>query len=955
MTPCNNCHGGEGTRPSRNELEWLTREPALGPEGGRNGSDATATVPPDIACPARPHWPERLARDRDLLPAFSWWVRENYRETLRAARPGVRPYFVDVQDASLGLSLGLRDFTYNGSRREDFHSWSTYTTDVHAAPGGRLELRLEAEGNELPLERGLLALHGVSVDGPYFVNLSGVSRQAIFESDGDLCLLPQSLLADPRHGLLASPHPHYTGGIALYPEIFNLGGGAGVSANLCLPLPTEFRSPAISEAPPPRTYELNDLLGRIQNYRENHPPRPPGSESWLQRLFLGSGRRLQSLFELVQTGSELNLELRDLQDLFLPGMLDLGPSRLGLRAVVTPEREVEATLTPLSLVFQAMGYGRDPDTEEPRLLLDSARLTGPAEGPALRLRLDPVARELRSLEAQVSLEAVVSLLRPAWRGLGLSGNLRLALHDAGRWAFGLSDLSVTVPELRLSLGDAEAGAEPAVLSGALRGGETPRALLGVTIPPGLRGAFDPAAGELHLEGNLVLSAELRGPRGNFELRAPLAFFTTLRLGAGGPAPIPGSTALSIEGLELIDASSRRELFRDGELFFSDDPDQDIFREGRVLEGFSLNDATLARHRSLPATVELRGVWENHHRVDLRGHLPLPLRDAEPRAYDFSALLEDAAELHLDLFDLNPAPAPGGARAPAFNLIGGVLRAQRFAEADGRTLWDFRLEGEAFSLGRRGGLVYLRQPRLEAELDRLELQAGNLLVRIPLLDLRANERGSPAGRLRGPIHVHLNGTERGGLEVELDSERRPTALRNLDLAFNLQGLDVLPPRLRRNLPGGARFVGLDGHLEGNFRMNYPEDPRHWNGRGALRLRGDRDGDVYLLDSRLRRVGPPLIRDTRWRWDRVDGVDRRRGYALGDFHLELLLNPMPLLGSVEAASRGLEVAFGGDGRRLRPGEIWAEMPYDNQPWTPRGFRNRIVDYLEALCRQSPGCRP
>ncbi|KAB2838649.1 hypothetical protein F9K50_08935, partial [bacterium] len=92
MTPCNNCHGGEGTRPSRNELEWLTREPRLVAENGRNATDTAPAIPPDLPCPAQTHWPERLARDRDRMPAFAWWVRENYRDTLRAARPGIRPY-----------------------------------------------------------------------------------------------------------------------------------------------------------------------------------------------------------------------------------------------------------------------------------------------------------------------------------------------------------------------------------------------------------------------------------------------------------------------------------------------------------------------------------------------------------------------------------------------------------------------------------------------------------------------------------------------------------------------------------------------------------------------------------------------------------------------------------------------------------------------------------------------
>lgn len=950
MTPCNNCHGGEGTRPRRNELEWMTRLPGLPTEAAQETQDFGHATPPDVACPAATHGPAGLAQERIPLSGYPWWVRENYRRTLQNLHPSRAGAEVDIEAAALNLRLGLRHFTYNSSRRRDtFHSWSTYTTDINTSSDARLEFRLEVAGNQLPLERGLLALHGTSVDGPYFFNLAADSRQAIFDRSGNLCILPQSLLSHRDRGFLADQNTHLSVGLIPFPDLVNLGGGAWASANLCLPLPQEFRSPQMSEAPAPPSYELNDLLERIGEYRAHRPPRPSGSDSLMDRLFLSSGRRLQNFFELLREDSSVNLDLNDLQDLFLPGLLDLGPSRLGLHARLNSNREVELDLHSLALLFQAMGYARDPDTEEPRLVLESARLTGPAEESALQLRLDPVRRELRAFRAQFGFEAVLSLLRPALRGLEVGGNIQVGLTTERHWTFALNDLSLQLPSLHLNPNPSNPSGAATDLAISLSGGEAPRSLLGVTIPPGLRGTFNPAAGELHLEGNVVLRAELQGARGNFEIRAPLAFFTTLRLDDRGLAPLPGSTALSIEGLEIIETTTRREILRDGELFISDDPNQEVFRERRVLESFSLPDEILARHRSLPATVEFRGIWGNHHQIDLRGRIPLPLRQGLESAYDFSALFEDATEFHLDLLDLNPQALSGSPPAPHFNLIGGVLRAQRFTEADGRQLWDFRLAGETATLGRNRGLISLNEPRMEGELDRLELQAGNLLIRIPLLDFSANPQGSEVGLLRGPVHAHLNGTRRGGLELELDPQRRPVEIRNLDLGFSLQGLDVLPRALRRSLQAGARFIGMDGHLEGHFRMNYPEDPRRWNGHGDLHLRGDRNGDIYLQNEHLRRVGPPLVRDTRWRWERIDGFNWRRGYALGDFHLELLLNPMPLFGPLPSAVNGLR-AFGGDGRSLLPGEIWAEMPYDNQPWNPQGFRNRIVDYIQALRRRS-----
>lgn len=956
MTPCHNCHGGEGTRPNRNELEWLTQMPRGMTNPSEAVSDTPFQVPPDSPCAARRHWPEGLSQERTLLSAYPWWVRENYRETLHRMDPNHPRVYLDLEDASAGMRLGLRHFTYNRSnQREDFNSWSSYTTDIHAGPDARIELGLEVLGNEVPLDRGLFAIHEIGVDGPLILNLSSISRQGVFDSTGNLCILPQNLLHDPSRGFLASQNPHSTLGLVFAPELLNLGGGAWISANLCFPMPTEFRSPSMSEAPLPPSFELNDLLGRIDRYRQNRPPSAAGSDSPLSHLFLSSGQRLQNVLDLLQSGSNFHLELRDLQDLFVPGSLDMGPSRLRLQASLNPSREIEASVPALDLVFQAMGYLRDPDTQEPRLILDRAQVTSPEDGDALRLRYDPIAPAFRSMEARILLDATLSLLQPALRGIHLSGSLDLHLTTEGHLAFGWNNTSLEIPSIRLSSVSGVESATSPEFSAQIRAADATRELLGVVIPPGLRGEWNLESNELHLEGNLVLQGEMTGPSGNYELRAPLAFFTTLRMGSGSPMPIPGSTAISVTGIELIASEHRREILRDGELFFSDDPNQETFRPPRILESFAENEELFATHRSTPATIEFRGVWGNHHEIDLRGRLPLPLSDSEPATYDFSRFLEVAPEIHLDLLDLNPVPMKAQPPNPHFNLVGGLLRGQRFQEPDGRTLWDFRLEGEALSLGRGPQGLTLNDPHLEIEMDQMELQAGRLMLRIPIFNFAANERENSQGLLRGPVALNLNSRPQGGLELELDANHRPVEIRNLDLRFSAQGLDVLPRGIRSRMPNHGRFVGLDGHLEGHFHMNYPEDPRRWNGSGDLRLRGDSQGDIYLLDAHQRRVGPPLLRDTRWRWTRIDGFNWRRAYALGDFHLELLLNPTPFLGTVDSALHGLQEAFGGNGRRLLPGEIWAEMPYDNQPWTPQGFRNRIVDYLETLCRASSQCRP
>ncbi|MCE9625784.1 MAG: hypothetical protein K8R69_10110 [Deltaproteobacteria bacterium] len=749
MTPCNNCHGGEGTRPTRSELQWL------------RGDDLP--VAPTMDCPAEAHWPEALRQARPELQGYPWWTRGNFRATQHRMQPSTPTYSFDLESGSVSLDLGLRSFVYNlSNHRTTFNSWSTYTVDVHADPNAGLALNLEVEHNRLSLDNGLIALSGVSIDGPYFFNFSDIPRQGIFDPAGNFCLLPSTLLAYPSEGFSAHPRSHLSVGInILRPDLLNIGGGGGISANLCFPMPGEFREPRISsEAPLPSGYELHDLADRVQSWRANRPQNPvPSSDSVWNHLYLSSGRRLQNVFELLRVGSEAQVNLRDLQDLFIPGLIDLGPSQANLQVRWTAEGELEASLRSLVLAFQEMGYGTAAGTETPGFLLQSARVTGPESESALNLRFDPIARQLRSLRGHLDLEAAFSLLRLGLRNLQIQGHADIARTAEGNFAFSLSNFNFLIP--RNTLPTSDPNAIPLSLEGSLRGAEGPHELLGVSIPGGLRGEWNPLRNEVHLEGNLVLRGEIDGPRGHYEARVPLTFFTTLRMGPEGARPVPGSTAMEIHDLEIVHAETRREVLREGEVFLSDDPEREIFRPNPDFHRFRIGTEEFGGPPTSPVSVEIRGIWANHHRVSLRGEIPLALESGPSPSYDFSRLLQDGSEFHVDMEDLQPVLRPPET-SPHFNVIGGHLRVQRFPQADGSWLWDIMLGGDAMTLGEGRKGLSLRNPELALEFDRLSPTDEGTRVRIPLLDFRANAQGADSGMLRGPVQLHLN-PHQAGLE------------------------------------------------------------------------------------------------------------------------------------------------------------------------------------------------
>lgn len=864
--PCANCHGARGT-VSLDE------------------------TPPEIPpCPAEGRWPDWISAVDPELPQQEWWVRSNFE----AARETPRPLRLDVGRAELAAEIRLRP----GLREFAGFPWSDspyQALGVEISPGASLTSRLEVRDNVLLLGlRNLLSVDGIYLDGPLGLNFwpervsvgdFGELHAIARTEPGVLFFLDPFMVPRPPLGrdlpagdqwesvaeCLARP-PEADGGAAdCYPGVTypNHRDNPRIDYLLTRFIPAELLEP---NGRLPAHFHLETLIARILDWRRARStgavPAAPDPRGPLAR----ARAILQPLQEWLEPGSRVELAIGELNDLFLPGILDLGASRGS---------------------FEVVYRGGQAVTAESR---------------DLEINLDPIDFPARP--------------------------------------------GPTRPPIRL---------ETATLAAAAASAE----LDGIETPPGLRVEFDAATGRLWMEGNLALSAQAALPAlGAVELDGQLLFRSTWQWTENGLEPLPESTSLEFRNGELWEAGGQRPLLTEFSLTLSDRPES---LPG--LEAFLRGPSAEPRAR-----LALSGWAGRTRRLELGAAVPLPLRPEAAR-YDFEALLENlsaeilfqlngshsyAAEvalrsaesergrsLSLD-FDLREGENGAPARRPLVREGHLELRSEREYEGHDHYFAEFR----AAAIDR--GPVVLRGVEGELAVDRLQFQDGVSQIRVPRLRLGLNPHGAPGGLLRGPVTLLLEPGAEGALNILWHGPERRLDVTGLDLRFRAAGLRVLPRGLLDLLNPSVAGIGLDGHFEGGFTAEFPEDRRRWRARGDLRLRGDRDGDIYLMDAAGRRVGLPLVRDTRWRWRRVDRIDWRRRYALGDFHLDTLLNFAELLPRGTARPETGAEAYGARGQRLFPYEVNGVMPYDNQPWDLEGFRNRIVDYLLALCRQNAECR-
>ena len=813
--PCARCHGAPYTSPLPEGWERSgSGSPRCSVESRWSGSSLAAPEP----------------------QALESWVRSNFER----AREEPRPFRVDLDEARLRADVRLRP------QVRQFAPWPWRHSPYHAVAVNTAGMRVRADwefaDNALMLGlRELVSIQDLAVDGPLSANAWPQSLRV--GNFGQLHFITRTtpsvlFLFDPfmvPRPPIGQDFPTAQQWEACEARIAAAGLDAGLE-NCAAPVvyPNHRSDPRIdlvitrqvpaefleTDGRLPTAYNLEELWSNFQNWQRNHPRDPNAPRRDLLAL----------VEEWLSPGSQVELDIARLNDFFLPGVLDLGPSR-----------------------------GRV------RLSYEGGRLFS-AVAEDFEIQLDP------------------------------SGYPASANGEASPVEIQTAYLSSAAAPYRFDNGE---------------------------IAPGLRLDFDAARGELAIEGNLSLHSDLRIPGwGQVELSGELALRSAWRIENGEWQPIPGTTHLEWRNGELWQAGGRPLLTR-----FNLD----------VGDAYDPLDPLAEDPQGLRAQIRGflgQGGWLN---ADL--HLPL-VRDSRNH-YDFESLLQEPARLALQFF------VRQGEGEGAIAIEDGQAQVELQREADGRFDMSLDLNADrfaAFGLDLRGLTAGFRA-------ERLRYLDGTLEARIPNFQVEVNPTGSRRGLLRGHSVVELLHPRDDATFVAYNFPARHLTLSDLDLRLSVQGIS--PSSLRsdlahRILNPRVAGLGIDGHLQGSLNADF----LHWRARGPIRLRGDRDGDVYFLDAAGRRVGPALVRDTRWSFSRVDRVDWRRRYALGRFHLDTLLNFSSLLPTSEIA----EVApvYGAGGQRLRPFEINGIMPYDNQPWDLRGFRNRILDYLSTLCRREPHCR-
>jgi len=810
---CLSCHGRPESPPNFEELSRLAQERA--PE--------SLSVED---CRFHDLWQDR----RDFLEqhvsqgqVHPWWVRGNY-ESIRGR---ALPLRIQLDEASLALLL--RPYSSDEVPLENLLGEAAPDPDwfgLGADAETSIEIFLNVRGGEVVFrDQDWLRSSGVLLDGPGTWNVADpqlrVDEAGMAHLEFDI---PYEWWNDGHHDIVLQddlPSQFLPWIYAVYD--FQIGDW-NMGEWLFPGLSRQESYPAL-----PESLQLEAILEGLAQFLQNRPEQPPAEEPFLTRLL-----------RHLRPDSQLSTGLMVLNDLFWPGVVDLGPSTGELTARTTETGTLEWELGQLEVNLDPMGYGPGAETGTPAVTVDGGYLRL-MPGESLRGEFDPQARIL-SLNAPLEFE--VDLTLPQLGPIRLRGNLEVQTEliftpDGPRPVPGTTYLHLSEGELEI-LGEAEGTAARIVEA---------------------------------------LAPESAG--------LPLIRYLDLELGDG--EAMQGSLA------------SLRQMA---------DP------HGPVRWEYSLNALVGDR----PVTTH--------------GQFEIPRSSSG--LYDFAAALDDSrGDFQITL--------PG--------LLENLLLQWNFHREGNRHQINGAIDLDRLHLSQSQGLpqdILLRDGRVRLSVEVETAEDGVITLRIPLLNASANPRGSGGGLLQGPLGVEQD--SRRELIVRLDPLLREIQVEGARLGIHAYQVAALPPNVLNFLDPSIATLGVDGHLQADFRFSFPEDMSQWHGRGLVRLGGDSLGDVYWYDRRGRRVGPPLLRDTQWNWRRVDRINVSRGYALGRFDLGFLVNPQALMHFSEMAPvTGTRVLVDERGRELHPFEMSLLMAYDNQPATVEGFLNRIVDYLNQLHRR------
>ena len=150
--------------------------------------------------------------------------------------------------------------------------------------------------------------------------------------------------------------------------------------------------------------------------------------------------------------------------------------------------------------------------------------------------------------------------------------------------------------------------------------------------------------------------------------------------------------------------------------------------------------------------------------------------------------------------------------------------------------------------------------------------------------------------------------------------------------------MVPPGLSSKISS----VDVDGRIQGHWTL----DTESYAGKGKIVFRGDSQGDIFLRDSSGRRIEArlnpqapdrlyeiPLLADSTWTIDRVDGIDFDRQRINGHFLLTTLIDYMVFQIFGVNWNEHDEVTF----------------EYDHMPYTAKGFDTKIGEFFQQVAEE------
>lgn len=238
---------------------------------------------------------------------------------------------------------------------------------------------------------------------------------------------------------------------------------------------------------------------------------------------------------------------------------------------------------------------------------------------------------------------------------------------------------------------------------------------------------------------------------------------------------------------------------------------------------------------------------------------------------------------------------------------------------------------------------MQSPKFNFSFSTNQIENGLIDWSIKSFDFSGNPvsgKPFPAGLFQGPFFIKTLPIKDQNLAIVVDDNNRLVDIKNLKVGFDFQ--KIVPPGIATNTGGKITSVDVDGRIQGYWSM----DTDSFKGKGKIVFQGDKEGDVHLRDgsgnrieARLNPKDPdrvyevPLMADTTFTIDRIDGIDEQKERINGHFVLKTLIDFMVLQILGIHWNQHDQVTF----------------EYDHQPYSKKGFDLKIQEFFNQVAQE------